>query len=40
MRLNVPDPAAFVPRLYKILENLQPVRMTEFRKATGRFAEP
>ena len=40
MRLNVPDPAAFVPRFHEILEDLEPLRMTELRKATGRFAEP
>lgn len=40
MRLNVSDPAAFVPRFHEILENFEPLRMTEFRKATGRFAKP
>ena len=40
MRLDVSHPAAVLPRFHKILENLQPVGMAKFRKATGRFAEP
>ncbi len=40
MRLDVPDPAAFVSRFHEVLEDLEPVRMTKLRKAAGRFAEP
>lgn len=40
MHLDIAYPAAFISHFYEILENLQPVRVTEFSKATSRFAEP